>query len=78
MDLLPHETNPRMDNKGQPANRDGRYVNIHNPAVIVEVIGQGQYRLGETRRMVTIYLRDGSLFVRNSQEFNAKFKPYTQ
>ena len=46
--------------------------------MIVEVIGQGQYRLGETRRMVTIYLRDGSIFVRNSQEFNAKFKPYTQ
>jgi hypothetical protein len=63
-----------MDHQGQPTTPTGRFVNIHNGSVIVEVIGQGQYRLGETRRTVTIYSRDGSLFVRNSQEFNRIFK----
>jgi hypothetical protein len=57
---------------------DRQFVNIHNPAVVVTVLGHGQYRLGETRRSVTIYERRGALYVRNTEEFNRIFRPLTK
>jgi hypothetical protein len=46
--------------------------------VVVTVLGHGQYRLGETRRSVTIYERRGALYVRNTEEFNRIFRPLTK
>ena len=62
----------------EPSETDRQYFNIHNPAVVVTVLGHGQYRLGETRRSVTIYERRGALYVRNTQEFNRIFAPLTK
>lgn len=55
-----------------------RFINRTNDRVIVEVIGQGQFRLGELRQPVVVYLRGDCVYIRLVSEFHTKFKPYDQ
>ena len=44
------------------------------PSVVVEFIGEGELRIGETKRLVAIYQRNGNTFVRPKAEFLDKFQ----
>jgi len=50
-----------------------RYVNNHNPSVVVEFVAAAELRVGETRRTAVIYARGQTLYVRPLEEFHAKF-----
>jgi hypothetical protein len=45
----------------------------HNAAVVVEVIAEAEFRIGETKRQAVIYTRNGRNYVRPKAEFLDKF-----
>lgn len=53
----------------------GKYQNVYNPTVKVEVLADAQYRMGEVRHQCVIYSRDNRFYVRSVAEFMAKFRP---
>lgn len=55
-----------------------RFVNRTNPAVIVELIGDAEFRLAEFRSPVIVYRRGDTIYVRRTSEFHEKFKPHDQ
>lgn len=46
--------------------------------MIVELIGNAQYRLAELKSPAVIYKRDDNTYVRIASEFHSKFKPHDQ
>ena len=50
-----------------------KYQSRHNPNVIVEVIAEAELRIGETKRQVIVYTRNGKNYVRPKAEFYDKF-----
>ncbi len=59
----------------QPTNR---FISRTNPAVIVDLIGDAEFRLGEIRNHVIVYRRGDTIYVRRTLEFHEKFKPYEE
>lgn len=56
------------------------FRNKYNHSVVVELVGEAQLRIAETKRPAVVYRRGEKLFVRTSQEFAASFeqiKPQT-
>lgn len=58
-----------------PSIPPGKYKNVYNPTVVVEVLAEAQYRMGEVRHQCVIYIRDQRFYVRSTAEFLAKFRP---
>ncbi len=49
------------------------YQAKHNAAVTVEMIAEAELRIGETKRQVIVYTRNGRNYVRPKAEFFDKF-----
>lgn len=58
-----------------PSISPGKYKNVYNPTVVVEVLAEAQYRMGEVRHECVIYSRGERFYVRSVAEFLAKFRP---
>lgn len=69
-------TSSRM--ASSPSIQPGKYQNVYNPTVKVEVLAEAQYRMGEVRQQCVIYTRDMRFYVRSNAEFLAKFRPLEQ
>lgn len=61
-----------------PPIKPGKYQNVYNPTVKVEVLAEAQYRMGEVRHECVIYTRGERFYVRSNAEFLAKFRPLEQ
>jgi hypothetical protein len=57
----------------EPITPQGRYVSKANRRVVVDVVNEAEYRIGEAKFDVVVYRRDGRLFVRRKGEFYDKF-----
>ena len=51
------------------------YQAKHNAAVTVEMIAEAELRIGETKRQVIVYTRNGKNYVRPKAEFYDKLSP---
>ncbi len=60
------------------AQQTTRFVSRTNPAVIVDLIGDAEFRLAEFRNPVIVYRRGDTIYVRRTSEFHLKFKPYEE
>lgn len=49
------------------------YRSKHKPSVVVEFLDEAELRIGEIRRQVVIYTRNGRNYVRPKAEFHDKF-----
>jgi hypothetical protein len=49
------------------------YQARHNAAVTIEMIAEAELRIGETKRQVIVYTRNGRNYVRPKAEFYDKF-----
>jgi hypothetical protein len=58
-----------------PSTASNAWVSVLKPGVIVEKLGEAEFRVGEMTYQAIVYQRKGRTYCRLKSEFYSKFRP---